>query len=194
MVVSGTLCSPLCALDSRMCGVANLPPMVGFHHYYVAPNYFHSTDWNNSSSNKSANRIECHHRVCRGIHLARKTNSQYASQDIWLHGNGQGFALRARPQDGSVYENSAASNVSLSSHWKFYIQFYRLGWQQSRYPLIVAVITALIKSVPTLCSPEDPAGFTCPGVNVFFRATVIWGVSLSKLWLIMSVDRSWKNL
>ena len=42
--------------------------------------------------------------------------------------------------------------------------------------ILLVVITSLIKSVPDLCDPKSRQGFTCPGLNVFYRATVIWGV------------------
>jgi len=43
--------------------------------------------------------------------------------------------------------------------------------------LILVVVQSLIKAVPDLCDEKNAQGFTCPGNNVFYRATVIWGVS-----------------
>jgi OPT family oligopeptide transporter len=59
----------------------------------------------------------------------------------------------------------------------FLSNFTALGYLLIYNVLRIAVINALIKAVPTLCDPNDPQGFTCPGNNVFYRATVIWGVN-----------------
>jgi hypothetical protein len=45
--------------------------------------------------------------------------------------------------------------------------------------MLTSVITqAMLSAVPDLCLPSNTQGFTCPGFQVFYRATVIWGVIL----------------
>jgi len=40
----------------------------------------------------------------------------------------------------------------------------------------VAVFNWALGSIPNVCTPEQENGYTCPGANVFFTASVIWGV------------------
>lgn len=54
----------------------------------------------------------------------------------------------------------------------------------------IAVVTSLIKSVPDLCDEKNAQGFTCPGNNVFYRATVIWGVLYPQEAILSLGDRS----
>ena len=34
----------------------------------------------------------------------------------------------------------------------------------------------VVSHIPDLCSPDEPSRFTCPTVNVFYTASVLWGV------------------
>lgn len=54
--------------------------------------------------------------------------------------------------------------------------FAALGIPSQGCLLTGGVISWLINSVAGFCDPDNKRGYTCPGLNVFFRATIIWGV------------------
>jgi OPT family small oligopeptide transporter len=40
----------------------------------------------------------------------------------------------------------------------------------------VAVMRWALTAIPDICTPDQPNGYSCPNANVFFTASVIWGV------------------
>lgn len=41
--------------------------------------------------------------------------------------------------------------------------------------ICVAVLNFQMKQIPDVCTPHAPYRFTCPGINTFFAASVVWG-------------------
>src|SRR5277367_3287192 len=177
MVVSGTVGSSVWGVPGFSHRLANFPPLVGIHYNDAHPHYFYHPHRNHPSAYKSTNWIKRYYRVPCRVYMAWKTGRKHARQDLRIYGNVKGITFRSRSQVRPLHESPSSGDVSFSAHRYYHQEHCGIGYSLTDALLIEGVTTWLINSVTHFCDmKKNTNGFTCPGLNVFFRATIIWGV------------------